>query len=138
MIITKEVISFAFVKDELEIDYIPLSEVEFIKEMKDIGDRRSSVGQALVAAEYSKSSTSHTIQISTTKNGHNSGRAYYIQIESQEKLESLLEFLQTNSKAARKRLEARNLFRMSQYRVRKVYESYPVQCFIALLIAAVR
>ena len=136
--ITKEVISFAFVKDEMEIDHIPLSEVEFVREMVDIGERRSSITKIQnMNAECTEKGSAHTLQISTIKDGHNSGRAYYIQIESKEKMDTLLTFLQASSKAARKRLEAQNAFRKTQYRVRKLYESNYSQAFIALLITLV-
>ena len=139
--ITKEVISFAFVKDEMEIDHIPLSEVEFVREMVDIGERRSSITKIqnmnAECTEKGAGVCAHTLQISTIKDGHNSGRAYYIQIESKEKMDTLLTFLQASSKAARKRLEAQNAFRKTQYRVRKLYESNYSQAFIALLITLV-
>jgi hypothetical protein len=135
VVITNEVISFAFAKDEMEIDYIPLSEIEFIKEMTEVLERRSSIVQDVGDGHPEES---HALQISTMKDGHNSGRAYYLRVESQEKMETLMKFLQKSSKAARRRVEAQSFFRKSQYEVRKIYESNVVQGLIAVLIAAVR
>ena len=34
VVVTKNIISFAFIGEEHQIDHVPLSEVEFVKEMK--------------------------------------------------------------------------------------------------------
>jgi hypothetical protein len=136
IILTKEIISFSFVGAETEIDYIPLDEVEFIKEMKDDvdvnilnidhGEQDASDGAGL-----------HAIQIATDREGHNSGRDYYIQVSSKDSYDRLSAHLRKSSKAAKKRAEAHTAFRRSQYRVRKLYESKPCQVFVALMISAV-
>ena len=119
----------------MEIDYIPLSEIEFVKEMTEVLERRSSI---VLDQEDGQSDESHALQISTIKDGHNSGRAYYLRVESQEKMETLMKFLQKSSKSARRRLEAQSFFRKSQHKARKIYQSNVVQGLIAVLIAAVR
>ena len=77
MIITRDVISFAFANDEVEIDSIPLSEVDFVIEMKEIRERRTSVVGSLTGAPdmHSKENSSqltHSLQISTIKDGASS------------------------------------------------------------------
>lgn len=130
--ITKEVISFAFEGEEIEIDYIPLSDVDYVCEMKDTGDT-NLLGD--LSEEGSESLP--TLQIATTREGHNSGRAYYVQTDTFENLAELEALLQRNVNAAKQREEARNLFRLWQLRVRKVYEANLMQALIALIITAV-
>jgi hypothetical protein len=135
VVVTNDVISFAFVKDEMEIDNIPLSEVEFVKEMAEVLENRPRV-EVLDPGDGAPDN-SHALQISTAKEGHNSGRAYYLRVESQEQMETFMTYLQKSSKAARRRAEARSFFRKSQYQARKIYESNAVQSLVAALIAAV-
>jgi hypothetical protein len=133
MLITKEIISFAFVGEEREVDYVPLCEVEFIMEMKDIIVDTGPHG----IPDPDTTPDSGAVQIATVKDGHNSGRPYYIKPRDREALEELTRLLKKNSKAARKRAQAANSFRRAQYAVRKVYDSQPFQIFVALLISAV-
>ena len=132
MLITKDVISFAFVGDDNELDYVPLEEVDFIKEMENIVVE--SRPDHLVESEAKEPLA---LQIATIAEGYNSGRPYYIQLENNQSLQILKNLLLKNSKAARKRAEARTTFRRIQYAVRKVYDSQPFQIFVASLIAGV-
>ena len=132
MLITKDVISFAFVGDDNELDYVPLEEVDFIKEMENIVVE--SRPDLLVESEAKEPLA---LQIATVAEGYNSGRPYYIQLETIQSLQSLKKLLLKNSKAARKRAEARTTFRRIQYAVREVYDSQPFQIFVASLIAGV-
>jgi hypothetical protein len=131
LVITKEKISFSFEGEDLEIDYIPLSDVDYVCEMKDSGESSS-----LNMSQEGESSLP-TLQIATTRDGHNSGRAYYIQTETHEGLADLEAVIQRTVKAAKQREEARNLFRLWQNRVLKVYQAGLMQAFIALTIIAV-
>ncbi len=129
--VTKDIISFAFVADENQIDYIPLEEIEFIKEMKDIANPSDAGGT-------SDHEDRHRLQIATVLTGHNSGRAYYLATSSKAGLDDLMDKLTKNAKSARKRAGAKTLFRMLQLKVRKRYESSIVQTLMALMIGAVR
>ncbi len=129
--VTKDIISFAFVGDENQIDYIPLSEIEFVKEMKDIANPSDAGGTSDHEDRY-------RLQIATVLTGHNSGRAYYLATLSKAGLDDLLAKLTKNAKAARKRAGAKTLFRMLQLKVRKRYESHFIQALMALMIGAVR
>ena len=130
VIITKDIISFAFAdaNDENQIDYIPFAEVEFVKEMEaDItGDMRKNHEDR------------HRITISTEPNGYNSGRAYYLALNSKEELDRLTAKMTKLSNAARVRAQAKTVFRLVQLKVRNRYESNVVQGFMALMIGAVR
>jgi hypothetical protein len=128
---TKDIISFAFVADENQIDYIPLEEIEFVKEMKDIANPSDAGGT-------SDHDDRHRLQIATVLTGHNSGRAYYLATSSKAGMEELLGKITKSAKAARKRAGAKTLFRMLQLKVRKRYESNIVQALMALMIGAVR
>jgi hypothetical protein len=132
VIITKEVISFAFVGQETELDYIPLDEVEFIKEMKDI-----VVDSKAVHIIESEGKETFALQIATVKDGHNSGRPYYLQVLDRQSLTEIMQLLIRNSKAARKLAQAHTTFRRFQYAVRKAYDSQAFQIFVAILISAV-
>ena len=189
VILTKDVISFAFEGDENQIDYIPLAEVEFAKETKiDPQD-----------AENRDVDDLYKMQIATLHTGYNSGRVYSLGSKDHALFLLLLSEITKNAKAARcpaprarraapapmtlrrhpgarsseaspppfahqstapdsirrthtaskrviggarrrgrYRAESKNLFRMVQLKVRRVYESGPVQGFMAVMIMAVR
>ena len=129
MIITKDKISFAFVGEDKQIDHIPLSEVEFIMEMKDIAGQEHGEDEG---------GDRHRMQIATLPKGYNSGRTYYIATPTKDSLDHLLKKIKQNSKAAIQRAEAKSLFRKLQLMFRKKYESNFVQGGMALLIGAVR
>ncbi len=78
------------------------------------------------------------LQIATTKDGHNSGRPYYIKPRDSESLDAITFLLKKNIKGAQMRTQAANSFRRVQYAVRTAYNSGPFQLAIALLIGAVR
>ncbi len=130
--VTKELISFAFVDDENQIDYIPLAEIEFVKEMKDIANASASEGGGKTEHE-----DRFRLQIATVVTGYNSGRAYQLSTSSKASLDTLLDHLTKNAKAARKRAGTKTLFRMLQTKVRKRYDSPITQGIMALMIGAV-
>ena len=132
VIITKDVVSFAFVGEDHQIDHIPLSEVEFVKEMK---GPENHAGIEMTAAQDAQDL--HKIQIATLPTGYNSGRVYYLATRDQEEFTALIARLTKLAKAARKRAEAHTLFRKIQLKVRKHYEAGPVQALMALMIMAV-
>ena len=130
MIITKDIVSFAFVGEDQQIDHIPLSEIDFVIEMK---DQENQAGLEATAAQADQ----YKVQIATVEDGYNSGRVYRFAMRDREELEKMIERLKKFAKAAKKRAEARNLFRKIQLRVRKRYEAGPVQALMALMIMAV-
>jgi len=127
--ITKEIISFSFADgNQNQIDYIPLpvSEVEFVKEMDDIaGDKRN------IHEDRCR------LQIATLNNGYNSGRSYYLATNSKEELNRLISIISKNAAAAKERAEARTVFRKMQLQIRMRYESNLFQIWMALMIGAV-
>ena len=85
----------------------------------------------------SEAKETFALQIATVSDGHNSGRPYYLQVTEKESLTELMQLLIRNSKAARKRIQARTTFRRVQYAIRKIYNSQMFQIFVAILICAV-
>mmetsp|Transcript_67340 Transcript_67340/g.179747 ORF Transcript_67340/g.179747 Transcript_67340/m.179747 type:complete len:641 (-) Transcript_67340:424-2346(-) len=124
MVITKDQACFAFPGDDVQLDYIPLAEIELIIEMKDnVNELMDDDGV-------------HALQLHTDKDGHNSGRSYYIQADSKEGLELIRNTFKILVKAAKRSSEHRTAFRMLQYKVKKVYVSSWFQGLVAILIAA--
>ena len=128
VVVTKEIISFAFVGEDTQIDYIPLSEVEFVKEMKSAESQQD---------EDQEEEDRYKLQIATLPTGYNSGRAYYLATEKREQCMELVPRLSKLVKAAQTRAEAKTFFGMVQLKVRQRYESSYFQSLMALMIMAV-
>ena len=128
VVLTRELIVFAFADQDLEIDRVPLAEVLFLKEFKGMsGEEGGSM----------RRSSTRMLQIATDQHGFNSGRTYYLRVDG----DALDEMVKTWSKLARKarrRAEARTLFEKVQREVRRAYDSSVFQTLVALMIAAVR
>jgi hypothetical protein len=80
----------------------------------------------------------NAVQINTIMDGYNSGRAYYLQAETEEDCRELATTLAVMSKDAKKRAEDKTRFQILQCKVLKFYDSTPFQCLVAFLIVAVR
>jgi hypothetical protein len=157
-VITKEVVSFALVNDDNEIDRIPLCEVSCVDEMigteeleEEDRDRRisterkcshNSKGRIEGGVGSDRNITSSLIgnafQIATDTNGYNSGRSYYLQAASASQKQEIIAHLQVFAKSARKRAEVKSYFRKTQDRVQMFYISRQFQTTAALLIVAVQ
>ena len=79
----------------------------------------------------------NTIQIKTIADGHNSGRSYYICLQSEDAYIQMMAEVTRLAKAARKKAQARSRFEKAQMKVRKVYNSNVFQKATAGLIVAV-
>mmetsp|Transcript_49787 Transcript_49787/g.130995 ORF Transcript_49787/g.130995 Transcript_49787/m.130995 type:complete len:431 (+) Transcript_49787:34-1326(+) len=142
-IMTRDALHFAFSQDEVEIDHIPLAEIASSGIMKDCdnaaggknGRRQSTAGRRNSAAAI-PSIGLHIIHIATEIGGYNSGRAYYLQAESNEMTDRLLLEIQENSKAARDRMASRNILRRAQRRLKAIFDSIPAQVLIIGVIFA--
>ena len=129
VVVTKDLIAFAFVGEDAQIDHIPFAEVSYVKEM---------TGAPSDECDPEDRRFSHAMQIGTHENGYNSGRIYYLSTDSQETLNELIQFMSKHASKAHARAEARNLFRKLQIKVREKYNSRVFQSCMAFLIAAVR
>ena len=77
------------------------------------------------------------MHIQTIPEGFNSGRRYYIQVDSAEECSAMVEYLQGLVKTATSRMENLSRFRKSQKLVREVYQSVPFQLMSSLFIILV-
>ena len=81
------------------------------------GSERASKAADRAATKVSDSNKTkfqHALQVGTLEAGHNAGRAYYIQANSAEQCQQIVDSLQRLAKAARKRAEALSMFRRAQ------------------------
>jgi hypothetical protein len=161
VVVTKDVISFALIDDDSEIDFVPLAEVTSVEEMHGMEDVESNqVPRRLRDLKFSPSSTMlmgsgliegnveqraentsqlfvNAFQISTIPDGYNSGRSYYLQADSSHLKQHAIAQLRSLASSARKKAEARSYFRKTQDYVRAVYTARPFQIGASLLIVAV-
>ena len=130
VVITKTMLSFAFVDQESQIDHIPLAEVIHVKEMQEaaMDDKDGMDNQAFA----------YVMQIATNEDGYNSGRTYYLATESKESLDELMGIIGKLARKARLQAEARTWLRKVQFKVRQRYDSGIFQATMAVRIAAVR
>ena len=129
MVVTKEYISFAFVKNTEEIDRIPLDGIDYIKASDDLGAKMDS--------ELDLSKQHYVLQVATNPEGHNSGRTYYLRTRSKEIYDEIFPLLSNFARAARERAIASTLFRRAQLRVRNAYGHVVCQSIFALIIIGV-
>ena len=125
VVITKECVSFAFVGNDDEIDRVPLTGVDFVKNH----DENISM--------EAKGQNGFCLQIATSPTGYNSGRSYMLRTDSAVTQEDTILLLSKLSKDAKKRAAASTLFRKLQRKVKKFYERDFCQGFVALIIMMV-
>ena len=129
VVVTKDVIAFAFLGEEAQIDHIPFAEVTHVKEMAEAAsDEYDAEDQQF----------SYAMQIATREDGYNSGRIYYLSTGSKEMLDELIAFLAHRAQLARTHAEASTWFRKIQLKIRAKYNSRAFQSLMAVLIIAVR
>jgi hypothetical protein len=105
------------------------------------GSERSNMNsdrQSTKVSDSNRTKFRNAVLINTIMDGYNSGRAYYLQAETEEVCRELAKTLAVMSKDAKKRAEAKTRFQKMQGKVLKFYESTPFQCLVAFLIVAVR
>jgi hypothetical protein len=166
VIITRDVMSFALMDDDDEIDFIPLAEVTSVDEMcgmedaerdrgpgdRKLGSKGTQSSFNLILQDFksgildgdgesNNESTSrlfvNAFQIATIPDGYNSGRSYYLQADSGDVKQQIISQLQMLAKNAKKKADVTSSFRKAQDRVRSVYNARPFQSATALLIVAV-
>ena len=129
VIITKELLVLAHIDQDVELDRVVLSEVDFVKEFMGFGDDDEKA--------LNTDQSTRTVQIATDLHGFNSGRTYYFRTDSGE-FDEILKSCTLLARSARRRAEARTVFAKMQREVRGMYDCRTFQTIIALLIAAVR
>jgi hypothetical protein len=78
------------------------------------------------------------MQIKTDRDGHNSGRTYYIRANESDDFGLMITRLSRLAKSARKRSENKSRFERNQLKVRRIYNSRLFQYFVAVLIFGVK
>ena len=138
VLITKECISFAFVRKDEEIDRIPLDGVDFVKAHFEaaIMDGPNHSDRDL-HSHSSQPQDFFCLQVATNAEGYNSGRTYTFRTRSKELYDEILPLLNKLAKNARRRARAQTFFRKCQWKVRKVYSHSICQSIIALIILGV-
>ena len=129
VILTKESISFAFIKCIDELDRIPLSEIDYLK--------ATDEGVPKTEREQDASDVQFVLQVATNPAGHNSGRSYYIRTPSKETYDEFLRLLTKYTKTARERAQASTFVQRAQLTVRKLYLSVICQSLVAVIIFGV-
>ena len=123
---------------DLEIDNIPLAE---IISLSSLTENEVDCGTDFFSSLRSEDlkSEMQIVQIKTEQGGHNSGRTYYVKMsnDTEFSVDMLVSDIKRHAKAARKRAEARTFLQRAQLRVRRFYESLPVQAVSLLLIGMV-
>ena len=94
--------------------------------------------QKLPRPHASKIKFTNTVDVRTSEEGYNSGRAYCIRSDSGRECHKIAEDLRAYSQAARRRFELRTPLERMQERLKAVYDSSPVQAFVGFLIISVR
>jgi hypothetical protein len=118
---------FAQFDDDSVVDKIPLAEVKVLRDMRNVEQEGAE-----------KSTLHNAFLIETEHDGHNSGRTYYLQAESQKSCQDILSQLTKHSVTARERAHAQTVFTQAQLSARKVFRSALFQNSFAFLIIAVR
>jgi hypothetical protein len=155
---TKSKLYFMLPGDELVRDSIPLEEICAVELMggsnshgkrpnklrrvnNDVHVRRSSTEISTTIAELENDTPVmclNAFQIRTAPGGFNSGRVYYLQAESREVGEGIIEILQKLIVNAKTKAKGTSRFMRSQELARSIYESPAFQIISALLIIVVR
>ena len=119
---------------DIEVDNIPLAEITNISETT---EKETDCGSDFFSSLMFDGTAGEmqSFRITTQEGGHNSGRTYYLRIRVG--AEKLIADIRRLSKTSRKRAEARTLLQRAQQRLRKLYESNPVQAVSVLLIGLV-
>ena len=128
VIITKELLVLAHIDQDVELDRVVLSEVDFVKEFMGFGDGDEKA--------LNTDQNTRTVQIATDLHGFNSGRTYYFRTDSDE-FDEIVKSCVLLARSAKRRAEARTVFAKIQREVRGLYDSRIFQILIASVIAAV-
>ena len=158
---TKSKLHFMLPDDDLIRDSIPLEEISTVDAMgesKSHGDRQNNTEVRLINSDDSvrRASKENSIkipgigkdtqvfmclnafQIRTAPGGFNSGRVYYLQAESKEERDGIMEKLCKLISNAKTKAKGTSRFIRSQEISRGIYESPAFQTVSALLIIVVR
>ncbi len=130
VVITKEILAFAYIGDCNMLDYIPLREIAGVEHLEQDSEKSSKILFDKVV------SVSNALQIQTIPDGYNSGRKYFLQTETEIERDQLASNLTRLVKIASTDLVSPHERR--KILVKGIYNSNLVQGIAALLIILVR
>jgi hypothetical protein len=137
VVISKDYVIFAEVGHQEVLDFIPNADILSVDDLDGIagGSELTEVqSQASIASLETVASTISAFQIRTLPLGHNCGRKYCMQADSDAECEELIKLLVKLAKSARQRQEAKSVFQRSQDAMRAIFISSPFQTCSAVLI----
>jgi hypothetical protein len=139
LIITKDILAFAQLDDDIMIDNIPLAEIEDIRIMETDDEELEYINNRPCddATTKSENLEHHSLVLKTAPGGHNRGRNYYLRAHSVETCQKLVNSIKQAALSAKIREEAHSRFAKTQFALRQIYFSSPFQYTSASLIAAV-
>ncbi len=141
MIVGSDVMYFTFLDDDYVVDCIPLAEIIQLKKLGPEGKYEAHLAGSestnLSAFDLEGLSSDRILRIDTNPDGYNSGRTYYLQIDSDGEFSRLAINLTEYVKIAKKRLEAKTVLERSKKKVREVFHSSAFQCGASFCILAV-
>ena len=127
MVITKDIISFAMIDDEEELDRILFVDVDHIKDSNAENPVKND------ASGFSQESL--RVAIVTKLDGDNSGRTYYLKTDDVDTHRTVMKALIHNCKL--KKEEQTPLFNRMQEMARRMYEHNIFQALVAFIIISV-
>jgi hypothetical protein len=126
IIVTEDIISFSHEDTDIVIDCILLKEVESVQDM------------SIFKSSVDKAKFHNAFMITTTQDGSNEGRIYYLQAETEDECASLSTTLEEMAARARKKAQTESRFRKIQFTANHIYSSRYFRHSTAILILAVR
>jgi hypothetical protein len=145
IVYTKDDLYICYVGEDIIRDFIPLAEIDGIQETHEKGD-----GMAFTTSFARKKPVTriqkwpsidlrekNSVIVSTIEDGFNSGRRYYMQLDSINNYTSLIDDLQKLSAEAARIARGRALFQQSQIALKRLLDSTPFKYFASFLVVAV-
>jgi hypothetical protein len=132
---------FSLMENDNIVDCIPLFEVLLIKQLGVDGGLESTLQRSkgsITNSQLSCDLLDRALRIDTSPDGYNSGRTYYLQLESDEECTRLATKMTAYVKDAIRRFEAKTGLERSQARARALFNSTMFQCSAAFFIITVR
>jgi hypothetical protein len=130
--LTKDVIAFSRVGEDVLLDAVPLAEVIGIDPLQTADTSDESINNFETSVDFS-----NAFQIRTKKNGFNAGRKYIVQSNSDSMMNELITEMSEIIRVISEKLATKTKWGKVQKRVRRIYDSSLFQGSAAFLIVAV-
>ena len=154
IVLTSAAIFFSRPGEDILRDVIPLAEIVDVKKRHDIpgedilrahelegsitlqgSSKTLRVRRMSSLMRNEQNKALHIIQLRTLEDGYNSGRSYYLKVESEDACSDWVTFLRTEvGRAVMQTKAGPSCFRRFRFHVRRFYHNMVFQSFVALLI----